>query len=1501
MQKVGVDAKDHLSRAKLSVFVISYNRKALISACLAPLSFADELIVIDKSSTDGTAEIATRYAHRVITVPWSPTVEDTRAFALSQCTHDWILALDDDECLSEEAVAFIEQELLAPRAEIYGIAQRHYILGIHDERAYYWPEFQPRLFQRGAVDFVPTVHGGYVFHSASRYDVPPDEGVCVHHLSHGDVSEWVEKTNRYTSMPDRLRVDRTCDDLIQFAHERIDFWGRQTRDPTPGDYPNAVALLRATYDMIDRLKVWEEEKGLDGRAALRIFAAAHAAHFGSPDRGPGHSAIVDPAMELINQRVAALEIEAAAQRGAREKAETARVSAEAARVAAENALATAEMARARAEAARDAADAARNAARTRLASVDAAMEQMRASMSWRVTAPLRGFASRHPQFVRGALAFIARHPWLGRDAVLLVRNVWRLATLRPIVRRTSLVAATADNTRRVRLPSPNPTLWFYIGDTLEWLAVHRHLTGVGKVTTEILAAALDGPIGSRWQLCVMQGEDLVAWDPGRIAARGGLSPAAGDLRDLLERAPHAPGAPKSGDHVLFTGVVWTVTYAALFERLRARGVRFSVLLYDLIPLERPDLVGSAHAQAFTEWLRCVVREAELIFLSTETVREQLYRWCLAEGLAPRNPAQTIPFGPSLLRLAKPAAGPIVTEAFVLSVGTIDPRKNQLFLATAWAKLAAERELPLLVLVGRDDHDLLGSDATVAPLIAAGRIRVLTGVDDAALDALYRAALFTVFPSFIEGHGLPVADSLAYGKLCLSSDLPVIREHAADLPWYFDPHDAGSLIAQLRRALDDGAARAAVEARLATWSPPTWADTARVMGEAVASRLRLPDLDSPGRIPLPVALAASTADILERTRQWCGTGDPEVSIVVVNWNATEMTRACIRHIWANTTGVNYEIIVVDNGSATAGLEVLSGAGGGLRLLPLGINRYFGEANNIGVEAARGRFVCLLNNDVFVSPGWLEALLDSLKAAPDVGAVGPVFLFPDETIQEAGGEIDASGQPERLMRGQEASARAAISDRVVDYISAACLLLPRELFLQAGGFDLAYEPAYYEDVDLCLKLAALGRPVKLVAAADVVHLEGFSTGAQAMPSLRKQALGELNRAKFVSRWRGYLLERDQAALQAVHAALLQPERPARAARPARRALIYSPHNLTAGGGERYLLTLAAALTDAHAVTIAVPYPYSHLRLRQLGAEFGIDLAACEVSCLADLSGEWDVMAVLGNHVVPPIAARAKRSFFICQFPFPLPVGSTIDPSLLAGYDTILAYSDYAKRNIEAALVRHALPTHPVEVLYPPVPQAAVGGTAKQARILTVGRFFSGGHNKRHDLLIKAFRVLHAQHGDGVEFHLAGSSMPDPQHMDYVGRLQELAVGLPVVFHVNASPHLLDSLYQEAAIYWHGTGLQEDLRKSPELAEHFGIAIVEAMSAGCVAFALNAGGAPEIITDGVDGCLYDTSDLLVDRSLSLLRDPAQREAIGARARQRATEFTVARFTRSVHRLVA
>jgi hypothetical protein len=256
-------------RERISAFVISYNRAELLGTCLRALRFADELIVIDKSSSDQAPAVAAGLADRVITVPWSPTVEETRAFALSQCAHDWILFLDDDECLSPEAAQFIQTELQAPRADIYALPLRHYILGEHNERAYYWPEHHVRCFRRGTLQFTATVHAGIVLHSERVMRVPPDEGICIHHLSHPDVTSWIERTNRYTSRQDRSRVEDADPDLIRFAHARIDHWVDRTRDTSADGYPAAVAVLRSVYDLVDRLKSWEEARGQDGAARFR--------------------------------------------------------------------------------------------------------------------------------------------------------------------------------------------------------------------------------------------------------------------------------------------------------------------------------------------------------------------------------------------------------------------------------------------------------------------------------------------------------------------------------------------------------------------------------------------------------------------------------------------------------------------------------------------------------------------------------------------------------------------------------------------------------------------------------------------------------------------------------------------------------------------------------------------------------------------------------------------------------------------------------------------------------------------------------------------------------------------------------------------------------------------------------------------------------------------------------------------------------------------------------
>lgn len=274
--------------AKISAFVICFNRADVLATCLNALRFADELIVVDKSSTDGSNSIARAIADRVVVVPWTPTVEETRALALSLCQHDWILFMDDDECLSAAAGRRIRAELETPQAAIYEFALRHYILGSHDERAYYWPEHHVRLFRRGAISFCDTIHAGIIRHASRVIRFPVEHGVCIHHFSNASITGWIEKTNRYTARPDREGIKPGSEGLAAFGHQRIDHWFGRTRDDTTDGYPSAVALLRAVYDMVDGLKDWEAARALDGaellaQACARQDLAQQAERESTPD------------------------------------------------------------------------------------------------------------------------------------------------------------------------------------------------------------------------------------------------------------------------------------------------------------------------------------------------------------------------------------------------------------------------------------------------------------------------------------------------------------------------------------------------------------------------------------------------------------------------------------------------------------------------------------------------------------------------------------------------------------------------------------------------------------------------------------------------------------------------------------------------------------------------------------------------------------------------------------------------------------------------------------------------------------------------------------------------------------------------------------------------------------------------------------------------------------------------------------------------------------------
>ena len=125
-----------------------------------------------------------------------------------------------------------------------------------------------RAFRRGAAEFVHTLHQevGLLTDASNQFDIPYDTGVRIHNLSHKSAHQWIEKTNRYTDEPDRVSWFDTTMPLEQFAHERVDFWLSQSRSRS--DYVVSAALLRAVYDIVDRVKLFEATMGIDGDEAF---------------------------------------------------------------------------------------------------------------------------------------------------------------------------------------------------------------------------------------------------------------------------------------------------------------------------------------------------------------------------------------------------------------------------------------------------------------------------------------------------------------------------------------------------------------------------------------------------------------------------------------------------------------------------------------------------------------------------------------------------------------------------------------------------------------------------------------------------------------------------------------------------------------------------------------------------------------------------------------------------------------------------------------------------------------------------------------------------------------------------------------------------------------------------------------------------------------------------------------------------------------------------------
>jgi GT2 family glycosyltransferase len=218
-------------------------------------------------------------------------------------------------------------------------------------------------------------------------------------------------------------------------------------------------------------------------------------------------------------------------------------------------------------------------------------------------------------------------------------------------------------------------------------------------------------------------------------------------------------------------------------------------------------------------------------------------------------------------------------------------------------------------------------------------------------------------------------------------------------------------------------------------------------------------------------------------------EPVVSIVLVLFNRAELTLRCLRSL-LETASLPFEIILVDNGSTDLTDAMLSRLDN-VTMLSQQENVGFLRGVNDGVRLARGKYLLLLNNDTEVLPGALDAAVDRLERDATIGAVGARLVLPDGRLQEAGSIIWCDGSCAGYGRGDSPHAPEYQFRRDVDYCSGAFLLTPRSLFDEMDGFDEDYQPAYYEEVDYCVRLLKRGLRVVYEPRAVVSHFEFASS--------------------------------------------------------------------------------------------------------------------------------------------------------------------------------------------------------------------------------------------------------------------------------------------------------------------------------------------------------------------------------------------------------------------------
>jgi GT2 family glycosyltransferase len=250
-------------------------------------------------------------------------------------------------------------------------------------------------------------------------------------------------------------------------------------------------------------------------------------------------------------------------------------------------------------------------------------------------------------------------------------------------------------------------------------------------------------------------------------------------------------------------------------------------------------------------------------------------------------------------------------------------------------------------------------------------------------------------------------------------------------------------------------------------------------------------------------------------------DPMISIIIPNKDHIEDLQKCLNSIREVSTYTNYEILIVENNSEDPETfryyEALQKEWKQVRVLYWKDIFNYASINNFGVEESKGEYLLFLNNDVeVITPDWLEEML-GFAMQKDIGAVGAKLYFPNYTIQHAGVVIGLGGVAGHIAVGMPGTDYGYHGRSVIaqDYsaVTAACMMVRKEVFLEVQGFDPAFQVAY-NDIDLCMKIRSHGYRVAFTPFAELYHYESKSRGSEDSPE--KKARFQREVALFEQKW-------------------------------------------------------------------------------------------------------------------------------------------------------------------------------------------------------------------------------------------------------------------------------------------------------------------------------------------------------------------------------------------------